>query len=66
MNKIRFKMITSNGSFLDLNVKVIGNNIKTSVYDKRDDFGFPIVNFTVSQEPQCARFSRVLTCPPIV
>ena len=28
-------------SFLDLNIKVIGNN----VYDKRDDFGFPIVNF---------------------
>ena len=27
-------------SFLDLNKKVIG-----SVYDKRDDFGFPIVNF---------------------
>ena len=21
---------------------------------------------TVSQEPQCARFSRVFTCPPIV
>ena len=32
-------------SFLDLNIKVIGNNIHTSVYDKRDDFGFPIVNF---------------------
>ena len=31
-------------SFLDLNIKVIGNNIRTSVYDKRDDFGFPIVN----------------------
>ena len=30
---------------LDLNIKVIGNNIHTSVYDKRDDFGFPIVNF---------------------
>ena len=27
--------------FLDLNIKVI----HTSVYDKRDDFGFPIVNF---------------------
>ena len=22
--------------------------------------------FTVSQEPQCAKFSRVFTCPPIV
>ena len=30
-------------SFLDLNIKVIGNDIHTSVYDKRDDFGFPIV-----------------------
>ena len=32
-------------SFLDLNIKVIGSNIHTCVYDKRDDFGFPIVNF---------------------
>ena len=32
-------------SFLDLNIKVVGSNIHTSVYDKRDDFGFPIVNF---------------------
>ena len=32
-------------SFLDLNIKVIRNNIHTSVYDKRDDFGFPIINF---------------------
>ena len=32
-------------SFLDLNIKVIGSDINTSVYDKRDDFGFPIVNF---------------------
>ena len=31
--------------FLDLNIKVIGSDIYTSVYDKRDDFGFPIVNF---------------------
>ena len=28
-----------------LNIKVIGKYIHTSVYDKRDDFGFPIVNF---------------------
>ena len=27
-------------SFLDLNIKVIGSNIHTSIYDKRDDFGF--------------------------
>ena len=26
-------------------MKVIGSDIHTSVYDKRDDFGFPIVNF---------------------
>ena len=32
-------------SFLDLNLKVIGIDILTSVYDKRDDFGDPIVNF---------------------
>ena len=32
-------------SFLDLNIKVIWSNIHTSVYDKRDDFGFSIVNF---------------------
>ena len=29
-------------SFLGLNIKVIGSDINTSVYDKRDDFGFPI------------------------
>ena len=33
-------------SFLDLNIKVIGSDIHTSVYDKRNDFGFPIVNFS--------------------
>ena len=32
-------------SFLDLNIKVIDSDIHTSVYDKRDDFGFHIVNF---------------------
>ena len=32
-------------SFLDLNIKVIDNNIHNSVYDKRNDFEFPIVNF---------------------
>ena len=34
-------------SFLDLNIKVIGNYVHTSVNDKRDDFGFPIVNFSL-------------------
>ena len=32
-------------SFFDLNIKIVGSNIHTSVYDNRDDFGFPIVNF---------------------
>ena len=32
-------------SFLDLNIKVVGSDIHACVYDKRDDFGFPIVNF---------------------
>ena len=32
-------------SFLALNIEVIGIDIHTSVYDKHDDFGFPIVNF---------------------
>ena len=34
-------------SFLDLNIKVIGSDIHTSVYDNRDDFGFPIVNLAL-------------------
>ena len=33
-------------SFLDLNIKVIGSDVHISVYDKRDDFRFPILNFT--------------------
>ena len=33
-------------SFLDLNIKVIGSDVHTSVYNNRDDFGFPIVNFS--------------------
>ena len=32
-------------SFLDLDMKDIGSDVHTSVYDKRDDFGFPIVDF---------------------
>ena len=32
-------------SFLDLNIKVIGSDVHSSVFDKRDDFGFTIVNF---------------------
>ena len=43
------KATTSNkeASFLDSNIKVIGSGIHTSVYDKRDDFGFPIINFSL-------------------
>ena len=32
--------------FLDLNIKVVDDDIHTSVYDKRDDFGFLIVKFS--------------------
>ena len=32
-------------SFLDLKINVIGSDVNISVYDRRDDFGFPIVNF---------------------
>ena len=41
------KAITSDKetSFLELNIKVVGSDVHISVYDKRDDFGFPIVNF---------------------
>ena len=41
------KAITSDKetSFLDFDIKVFGSDVHTSVYDKRDDFGFPIVNF---------------------
>ena len=40
-----FQLNKTNTSDKDLNIKVIGINIHTSVYDKRNDFGFPIVNF---------------------
>ena len=32
-------------SFFDFNIKVIGKDNHTNVYDKRDDFGCPIINF---------------------
>ncbi|KAK3106627.1 hypothetical protein FSP39_023983 [Pinctada imbricata] len=32
--------------FLDLNIKIVNGEIHTSVYDKRDDFGFNTVNFS--------------------
>ena len=31
--------------FLDVNIKVTGCDVHTSIYDKRDDFWFSIVNF---------------------
>ena len=39
------KTLNKETSFLDINIKVIGSNIHTSVYDESNDFGFPIVNF---------------------
>ena len=37
--------ISDKDLFLDLNIEVIRSDVHTSVYDKRNDFGFPIVNF---------------------
>ena len=31
--------------FLNLNIQITNNDIHTSIYDKREDFGFLIVNF---------------------
>ena len=55
------KYIPEETFFLDLNIKVIGSNIHTSVYDKRDDLGFPIANFLllsgdVRRLPSCGIF----------
>ena len=38
-----YSLLDKETSFLELNIKVIGSDIHTIVYDKR--FGFPIVNF---------------------
>ena len=46
--ELRFnKAITSDKgtSFIDLNIKVIGSDVHTSVYDERDDFGSSTVNY---------------------
>ena len=32
-------------SFLDLNLRISNVTVSTKIYDKRDDFGFNIVNF---------------------
>ena len=33
-------------SFLDFEIKIIGSDVSNSVYNKRNDFGFHIVNVT--------------------
>ena len=38
-------MLPTKKLFFYLNIKVIGNYIYTRVYDKRDDFGFPLVEW---------------------
>ena len=60
-------------SFLYSNIKIIGSDIHTNVYDKRHGFGFPIVNFPwLSGDvprlqsygiyiPQLVRFARFCT-----
>ena len=57
-------------SFLDLNIKLLVIIIPTSVYDKCNDFGFPILDFPwISADvprltsygiyiSQCVRFAR--------
>ena len=42
---IKKQILQTKNFFPWFNIKVIGNDFHTSVYDKRDDFGFPIVNF---------------------
>ena len=42
---LTISLVVVETSFLDLKIKVIGSDIHTSIYDKRDDFGFSIVNF---------------------
>ena len=38
------KLSDKETSFHDLNLKIIDSDVHISVYDKSDDFGFPIVN----------------------
>ena len=37
--------VDTNSSFLDLNISIINGKVSTSIYDKRDDFNFQIVNY---------------------
>ena len=36
-------------SFLDLHLSISDGFVKTKIYYKRDDFGFDIVNFSISR-----------------
>ena len=38
-------MIVAIVLFLDLDISISQNQLKFKIYDKRDDFSFPIVNF---------------------
>ena len=61
-------------SFLDLNISIDNEKLHTKIYDKRDDFSFPIVNYPfldgdVPLAPsygvyisQLVRFARVCNC----
>ena len=50
-------------SSMDLNIKLIGSDDHTSVYDKRDYFGFPIVNSWLSCHVSTGTpIVRVITC----
>ena len=74
MNLRNIFLIYIQQNFVDLNTKVNGSDIHTSVYDKRDDFGFPIVNFPGMSDDlsglssyciyilQLVRFAKCFTC----
>lgn len=70
---IKANVSNNNAVFLDLHLSVVNNKIYSKIYDKRDDFGFPIVNFPwldgdVPRAPcygiyisQLVRFARACT-----
>ena len=47
-------------SFLDLHLSISDGFVKTKIYDKRDDFDFDIVNFSISRW-RCSSFG-ILWC----
>ena len=57
---------STNVNYLDINMKIDNNaNLETSVYDKRDDFNFEIVNFPyldscIPRKPALGIFSSQL------